>query len=52
MPEVSRGMQVSVLNTEFGLLCGFNLVASLCRPIKNKLLEVKDVLSWRNLLTG
>ena len=41
-----------VFNTDFGVLSRFNLAASLCRPITNKFLEVKDVLIWRNLLIG
>lgn len=54
MPEVRRERQlcVCVCNTDCGLLSGFNLAASLFKPIINKLLEVNDVLSRRNLLIG
>jgi hypothetical protein len=41
-----------VCNTDFGLLNRFNLEAFLFRPIINKLKEVTDVLSRRNLLIG
>jgi len=52
VPEVSRERQVRVCNTDFGLLSGFNLAASLCKPIINNLWEVNNVLSKRNLLIG
>ena len=39
-----------VCNTVFRLLSRFNLVASLCRPIINKLRNLKIVFIWRNAL--